>query len=168
MGFSGRRSEKGMVGQRPPILKALVPTIVMVLFWSVPIFLFGFRSIWELVQNGEAHELMYIPLIMMLAMIIIPPVSTFFGIMNGADVHLGAKDEDGTRAGLAAMMKYALEKNHGHPEAEKHQHGEHVEATGSILSVEDVHHEEQKLARLYDEGYLTKEQYKKKLERVRE
>ena len=171
MGFSGRRSEKGMVGQRPSLLKALSAALVMALFWSVPIYLFGFRTIWESIQYGGGG-FMYIPLIMMIAMMIIPPVSTFFAIMNGGEMHLGKKHEDGIhkgkRTGLTAMLQYALEKNHAHPEAEDHKHGEHVEATGSILSVEDVHHEELKLERLYNEGYLTKEQYKRKLERVRE
>ena len=88
--------------------------------------------------------------------------------MKGADVYLGAKHEDGTRTGLAAMMRYALEKNHGHPEAKEHEHGGHREATGSYLTKEDVHHEEQKLARLYDEGYLTKKQYERKLKKIRE
>ena len=169
MGFSGRRSEKGMIGQRPSILKALLASLTMAAFWSVPIFLFGFRTIWGLLREdgSSAGGILYIPLIMMMAMIIIPPVSTFFAIMNGGEIRLGKKHEDGKTTGVVAMLQHALEENHGRSEKEEHDHGEHVEATGSILSVEEVHDEEEKLGRLYKEGYLTKEQYKRKLERVR-
>ena len=65
------------------------------------------------------------------------------------------------------FLQRAFENKHGRSEKEEHTHGEHVEATGSILSVEEVHDEEEKLGRLYKEGYLTKEQYKRKLERIR-
>ena len=168
MGFAGRRSEKvGMVGQRPSVLKALGAALMTSLFWSTPVYFFGFRNIWSLVREEDSETIMYLPLLVMLAMMFIPPMTAFFGVMKGADVHLGAKHEDGTRIGLAAMMKYALEKNHGHPEAKRHKHGGHREATGSFLTKEGVHHEEQKLTRLYKEGYLTKEQYEKKMKRIR-
>ena len=143
MGFAGRRSEKvGMVGQRPSVLKALGAALMTSLFWSTPVYFFGFRNIWSLVREEDSETILYLPLLVMLAMMFIPPITAFFGVMKGADVYLGAKHEDGTRTGLAAMMRYALEKNHGHPEAKEHEHGGHREATGSYLTKEDVHHEE--------------------------
>ena len=165
MGFSGRRSEKGMVGQRPSILKALYSSLAVTAAWSLPIYLFGFRSIWGLIQN-DGGGFMYIPLIMMIAMMTIPPITVFFSVMNGVTDDL-VWGWHGATPKIQVMMQHALEKNHGRSEKEEHDHGEHVEATGSILSVEEVHDEEEKLERLYNEGYLTKEQYKRKLERVR-
>ena len=154
-----------MVGQRPSILKALYSSLAVTAAWSLPIYLFGFRSIWGLIQN-DGGGFMYIPLIMMIAMMTIPPITVFFSVMNGVTDDLVWGWHGATPK--IPDDEHALEKNHEHPEAEDHKHGEHVEATGSILSVEDVHHEELKLERLYNEGYLTKEQYKRKLERVRE
>ena len=165
MGFAGRRSEKGMMEQRPSILKALLASLTMAAFWSLPIFLFGFRTLWGLLREGgsSAGGFLYIPLIMMIAMMTIPPIALFFSIMNGGEIQLGKKNE----TGLAVLLQRAFENNHGRSEKEEHTHGEHVEATGSILSVEEVRDEEEKLGRLYKEGYLTKEQYKRKLERIR-
>ena len=84
MGFAGRRSEKGMMGQRPSILKALYSSLAMAVAWSLPIYLFGFRSIWGLIQDdgSSAGGFLYIPLIMMIAMIIVPPITIFFSIIN--------------------------------------------------------------------------------------
>tara|TARA_B100001750_G_scaffold75602_1_gene60133 strand:+ start:1792 stop:2334 length:543 start_codon:yes stop_codon:yes gene_type:complete len=179
MGFAGRRSEKGMMGQRPSILKALYSSLAMAVAWSLPIYLFGFRSIWDLIQDGgsSAGGFLYIPLIMMIAMIIVPPITIFFSIMNGVTDNMvwswhGATpknpdDEHALEGDIQTILRKVIIENHGRSEKEEHTHGEHVEATGSILSVEEVHDEEEKLGRLYKEGYLTKEQYERKLERIR-